>query len=77
MEPLVEPRGIQRLRRSVQIVGIDVCGDAAPSALRGLFKRIDASRVTPRSLANNEDEGVNERTNLSLLEAFSATSHRR
>ncbi len=64
-------KGIQRLQRSVQIVGIDVCGDAAPSALRGLFKRIDAGRVTPRSMASKENDGVNEQTNLSLLEAFS------
>jgi len=68
-------QGLQRLRRSTQIVGIDVCGDAAPSPLRGLFKRIDAGRVTLRSNAktNKENDGVNEQTNLSLLEAFSTT----
>ena len=65
-------QGIQRLQRSVQLVGVDVCGDAAPAPLRGLFKRIDAGRVIPRPAASTEEDGVNERTNVSLLEAFSS-----
>ena len=62
-------RGLQRLRASTQIVGIDICGEAAPHPLRGLLKRLDAGRLIAHPPVSLDGHRVNERTNLALLGA--------
>lgn len=62
--------GIRRLSESCEIIGADVCGERALTALKGLVKRLDAGRLqghkTPADLVNQ----LNEQTNLAIVQAF-------
>ena len=57
------------------IVGIDVCGERAPTALRGIAKKVDAGRVFHNFFHNDSEEfveatKVNQKTNLRLMDTL-------
>jgi hypothetical protein len=72
IEELVD--GIGKFRERTRIVGVDICGERAPQPLKGLLKRIDAFRLNTKTGLNwDVMNQLNEKTNLSLLEALVET----
>ncbi len=59
--------GIERLQQTTKLVGMDVCGDAAPSPLRGVLKRLDAGRLFSRPARHADWLRINQETNLAIL----------
>jgi len=62
--------GIRRLRESCEIIGADVCGERAPTPLKGLVKRLDAGRLQEQTIPADQVNRLNEQTNLAILNAF-------
>lgn len=59
---------ISRVAETANIVGMDVCGERAPGAIRGLLKSFDSGREFKRKITNfAEATSVNERTNLEII----------
>lgn len=62
--------GIRHLREHCTIVGADICGERAQQELVGFAKRLDARRLRHNKSIMAEINGLNEKTNLELLQTF-------
>jgi len=68
---------IQRLVAGCNLIGADICGEAAPRPLKGLLKLIDSGRLWDNRRHDFATANcLNQQTNLRLIETFAkATSH--
>lgn len=62
--------GINKLKQVCPVAGVDICGDQAPSPLKGLLQRIDSGRIFPNITTKESVNSINETTNLELLDTF-------
>ncbi len=62
---------ISKVSESANLVGVDVCGERAPQAVRGILKSIDCGREFKRKISNFDCANeVNQQTNLSIVNAI-------
>jgi hypothetical protein len=62
---------VSTISHNVRVVGVDICGDTAPSPLKGILKRLDSERFWHGQFRDWDNaNATNERTNLALFEAF-------
>ncbi len=62
---------IEKISRTANLVGADVCGEMAPERIKGLFKIVDSGRgLHWRKPDWTKVNAVNEQTNLRIVESF-------
>lgn len=60
------------VRQHCQIIGADVCGEHAPSRLKGLWKRADAGRLFSHPTASSQGLAANEQANLAIAQLLAS-----
>ncbi len=66
---------VSKVAEKANIVGMDVCGERAPGAVRGILKSFDSGREFKRKIKNfPEATQVNERTNLEIIKLVRSIS---
>jgi hypothetical protein len=65
-------QGVTLLASRCHIIGADICGDRAPTPLRGRIKRLDAARSDDSHSPNPHEHSLNEAATFCLLDAMGA-----
>lgn len=63
---------VGELKARCRVIGADVCGERAPTPLKGLWKRWDAGRRDAAGVDHGLANLLNEHANLAILNALSA-----